>query len=209
MLVRVQVPIVASTGGLVDTVKEGFTGFQMGGFNVQVNKSISTLFFCTQELLYFCVSSSFQNFLSVWSCWSCGCTSDCNYCHKSPWNLWNPSFYWDHRQLHGSRFIMEGKKTFLNMIILLTMNHIRIFLNHLNRNGTGACQEVGGSAAKFGCCWQRTRDRWWGNCTTRQGKHRNAMKDASSTCSWSVLWTNIKEIYCTPKTDRLVCIIWM
>lgn len=29
------VPIVASTGGLVDTVKEGFTGFQMGGFNVE------------------------------------------------------------------------------------------------------------------------------------------------------------------------------
>ncbi|KAI9173586.1 hypothetical protein LWI28_003399 [Acer negundo] len=27
-------PIVASTGGLVDTVKEGFTGFQMGAFNV-------------------------------------------------------------------------------------------------------------------------------------------------------------------------------
>ncbi|KAL2902969.1 Granule-bound starch synthase 1 chloroplastic/amyloplastic [Bienertia sinuspersici] len=30
-----QVPIVASTGGLVDTVKEGFTGFQMGAFNVE------------------------------------------------------------------------------------------------------------------------------------------------------------------------------
>ncbi|KAI9076826.1 hypothetical protein K1719_041242 [Acacia pycnantha] len=29
------VPIVASTGGLVDTVKEGFTGFQMGPFNVE------------------------------------------------------------------------------------------------------------------------------------------------------------------------------
>ncbi|XP_042503510.1 granule-bound starch synthase 1, chloroplastic/amyloplastic-like [Macadamia integrifolia] len=29
------VPIVASTGGLVDTVKEGSTGFQMGGFNVE------------------------------------------------------------------------------------------------------------------------------------------------------------------------------
>lgn len=29
-------PIVASTGGLVDTVKEGFTGFQMGSFNVEV-----------------------------------------------------------------------------------------------------------------------------------------------------------------------------
>ncbi|XVF51184.1 hypothetical protein PTKIN_Ptkin04bG0164100 [Pterospermum kingtungense] len=28
------VPIVASTGGLVDTVKEGFTGFQMGSFSV-------------------------------------------------------------------------------------------------------------------------------------------------------------------------------
>ncbi|KAK9056097.1 hypothetical protein SSX86_027185 [Deinandra increscens subsp. villosa] len=29
------VPIVASTGGLVDTVKEGYTGFQMGAFNVE------------------------------------------------------------------------------------------------------------------------------------------------------------------------------
>ncbi|PON75525.1 Glycogen synthase [Parasponia andersonii] len=29
------VPIVASTGGLVDTVKEGLTGFQMGAFNVE------------------------------------------------------------------------------------------------------------------------------------------------------------------------------
>ncbi|KAM7472355.1 hypothetical protein LguiA_010538 [Lonicera macranthoides] len=29
------IPIVASTGGLVDTVKEGFTGFQMGGFSVE------------------------------------------------------------------------------------------------------------------------------------------------------------------------------
>ncbi|XP_022762172.1 granule-bound starch synthase 1, chloroplastic/amyloplastic-like [Durio zibethinus] len=28
------VPIVSSTGGLVDTVKEGFTGFQMGAFSV-------------------------------------------------------------------------------------------------------------------------------------------------------------------------------
>ncbi|KAH9731251.1 Granule-bound starch synthase 1 /amyloplastic [Citrus sinensis] len=30
------VPIVASTGGLVDTVEEGFTGFQMGSFSVDV-----------------------------------------------------------------------------------------------------------------------------------------------------------------------------
>ncbi|KAL2336270.1 hypothetical protein Fmac_010716 [Flemingia macrophylla] len=29
------VPIVASTGGLVDTIQEGFTGFQMGSFNVE------------------------------------------------------------------------------------------------------------------------------------------------------------------------------
>uniref|UniRef100_A0A2P2IPU1 Granule-bound starch synthase 1, chloroplastic/amyloplastic n=1 Tax=Rhizophora mucronata TaxID=61149 RepID=A0A2P2IPU1_RHIMU len=29
------VPIVASTGGLVDTVKEGYTGFQMGSFSVE------------------------------------------------------------------------------------------------------------------------------------------------------------------------------
>jgi glycogen synthase len=32
-----QVPVVASTGGLVDTVKEGVTGFQTGkAFNVDV-----------------------------------------------------------------------------------------------------------------------------------------------------------------------------
>lgn len=37
----VQVPIVASTGGLVDTVQEGFTGFQMGAFNVEVIQHIS------------------------------------------------------------------------------------------------------------------------------------------------------------------------
>ncbi|GJR98497.1 hypothetical protein Tco_0270671 [Tanacetum coccineum] len=29
------VPIVASTGGLVDTVKEGYSGFQMVGFNCE------------------------------------------------------------------------------------------------------------------------------------------------------------------------------
>ncbi|KAK4486566.1 hypothetical protein RD792_009251 [Penstemon davidsonii] len=29
------IPIVASTGGLVDTVKEGYTGFHMGDFNVE------------------------------------------------------------------------------------------------------------------------------------------------------------------------------
>ncbi|XP_031259099.1 granule-bound starch synthase 1, chloroplastic/amyloplastic-like [Pistacia vera] len=32
------VPIVSSTGGLVDTVKEGFTGFHMGSFNVDCEK---------------------------------------------------------------------------------------------------------------------------------------------------------------------------
>ena len=37
-----QVPIVASTGGLVDTVKEGFTGFHMGAaFNVDVSNNFS------------------------------------------------------------------------------------------------------------------------------------------------------------------------
>lgn len=30
------VPIVASTGGLVDTVKDGYTGFHIGRFNVKV-----------------------------------------------------------------------------------------------------------------------------------------------------------------------------
>ncbi|XP_043809794.1 granule-bound starch synthase 1, chloroplastic/amyloplastic isoform X2 [Manihot esculenta] len=32
------VPIVASTGGLVDTVKEGYTGFQMGALRVECDK---------------------------------------------------------------------------------------------------------------------------------------------------------------------------
>lgn len=32
------IPIVASTGGLVDTVKEGYTGFQMGAFSVECEK---------------------------------------------------------------------------------------------------------------------------------------------------------------------------
>eukprot|EP00271_Cylindrocystis_brebissonii_P015915 TRINITY_DN38996_c0_g1_i1.p1 TRINITY_DN38996_c0_g1~~TRINITY_DN38996_c0_g1_i1.p1 ORF type:complete len:608 (+),score=124.37 TRINITY_DN38996_c0_g1_i1:53-1876(+) len=32
------IPIVASTGGLVDTVKEGVTGFQIGAFNVDCEK---------------------------------------------------------------------------------------------------------------------------------------------------------------------------
>ncbi|KAK8583613.1 hypothetical protein V6N13_109021 [Hibiscus sabdariffa] len=32
------VPIVASTGGLLDTVKEGFTGFQMGAFSVECDE---------------------------------------------------------------------------------------------------------------------------------------------------------------------------
>jgi granule-bound starch synthase len=31
-----QVPIVSSTGGLVDTVKEGYTGFHAEAFNVEV-----------------------------------------------------------------------------------------------------------------------------------------------------------------------------
>ena len=38
MLVWMQVPIVASTGGLVDTVKEGYNGFQMGAFSVEVSR---------------------------------------------------------------------------------------------------------------------------------------------------------------------------
>lgn len=37
-----QVPIVASTGGLFDTVREGFTGFQMGSFNVDVSECTPT-----------------------------------------------------------------------------------------------------------------------------------------------------------------------
>lgn len=32
------VPIVSSTGGLVDTVKEGYTGFQMGAFSVECDE---------------------------------------------------------------------------------------------------------------------------------------------------------------------------
>lgn len=33
-----QVPIVSSTGGLVDTVKEGYTGFHAGPFDVEVRR---------------------------------------------------------------------------------------------------------------------------------------------------------------------------
>lgn len=41
-VIPLQVPIVASTGGLVDTVKEGFTGFHMGSLSVEViNSSLS------------------------------------------------------------------------------------------------------------------------------------------------------------------------
>lgn len=37
---------MASTGGLVDTVKEGFTGFQMGAFNVEVvTKNLDYIYF--------------------------------------------------------------------------------------------------------------------------------------------------------------------
>ena len=36
-------PIVASTGGLVDTVEEGFTGFQMGAFSVEVSSKNNCL----------------------------------------------------------------------------------------------------------------------------------------------------------------------
>ena len=35
-----QIPICASTGGLVDTVKEGYTGFHMGAFSVEVCHNI-------------------------------------------------------------------------------------------------------------------------------------------------------------------------
>lgn len=37
MIVIGQVPVVASTGGLVDTVKDGVTGFHIGSFNVDVS----------------------------------------------------------------------------------------------------------------------------------------------------------------------------
>ncbi|KVH88991.1 hypothetical protein Ccrd_009022, partial [Cynara cardunculus var. scolymus] len=42
---RHQVPIVASTGGLVETVKEGYTGFQMGASNVEVTTTISYIIY--------------------------------------------------------------------------------------------------------------------------------------------------------------------
>lgn len=43
MLILAQIPIVASTGGLVDTVKEGYTGFHIGAFNVDVSKEAIAL----------------------------------------------------------------------------------------------------------------------------------------------------------------------
>lgn len=38
-----QVPIVSCTGGLVDTVKEGYTGFQIGSLSVEVSISYGIL----------------------------------------------------------------------------------------------------------------------------------------------------------------------
>lgn len=46
---KLQVPICSSTGGLVDTVKEGVTGFHMGSFNVEVRSSVFPLFDCPQD----------------------------------------------------------------------------------------------------------------------------------------------------------------
>lgn len=45
-----QVPIVASTGGLVDTVKDGETGFQIGEFNVDVSLAASSCLVLLQLL---------------------------------------------------------------------------------------------------------------------------------------------------------------
>jgi hypothetical protein len=39
-----QIPICSSTGGLVDTVEEGVTGFHMGSFNVEVKNNTDSLF---------------------------------------------------------------------------------------------------------------------------------------------------------------------
>ena len=62
-----QVPIVASTGGLVDTVKEGFTGFHMGAFNVEV-MHLFLPFFIHKILLYLRVNSVSKTDVSVRSC---------------------------------------------------------------------------------------------------------------------------------------------
>ncbi|KAG5397701.1 hypothetical protein IGI04_019515 [Brassica rapa subsp. trilocularis] len=43
------VPVVASTGGLVDTVKDGFTGFHIGRFNVKVAKAYTLRFLPTLQ----------------------------------------------------------------------------------------------------------------------------------------------------------------
>lgn len=53
---HLQVPICSSTGGLVDTVKEGVTGFHMGSFNVEVKNSRQPFSYCSQtkEIVIHC-----------------------------------------------------------------------------------------------------------------------------------------------------------
>jgi glycogen synthase len=56
-----QVCIVSSTGGLVDTVKEGYTGFHMGAFNVEVKAVAITLF----DLFVSCILDSKTRYFAV------------------------------------------------------------------------------------------------------------------------------------------------
>lgn len=53
------VPIVASTGGLVDTVKDGYTGFHIGRFNVKV----SSLHSVSSDITSNCLTNVFFFFV--------------------------------------------------------------------------------------------------------------------------------------------------
>lgn len=112
-----QVPIVASTGGLVDTVKEGFTGFQMGAFNVEVSKWLFLLLCgtkCTHFLYPFfllvwkMMNLCHLNTFSVWGSWSGWCDCNSNICQESSRILWHPCLERDDSEWHGPGSFMEG-----------------------------------------------------------------------------------------------------
>lgn len=110
-----QVPIVASTGGLHDTVKEGFTGFQMGAFNVEVSKWLSMLL-CGSKSTHFCIFLLVWQIMnlslgcfSVWGSWSSWCDCNSNICQESSRSLWHPGLERDDSEWHGPRSFMEGQ----------------------------------------------------------------------------------------------------
>lgn len=87
----VQICLVASVGGLVDTVKDGYTGFQMGAFNFDVNYPQKQVLF----FLFSLCNSVTQNplfCLLVWCCGSFGCGCSSQWCWKGSSVYGNPTF---------------------------------------------------------------------------------------------------------------------